>query len=292
MNTVANDETSAEWARVRERQRLQDLADHAAAARALRSSAKCALEEIERRVALPSAPQGDPRRLPTGGPHLAERFLWAATTYLRMHFAAVVVVLDGNYVGPLLSSVPGRKSTDLHFMFGEGPAIEAGTSGTFIEVRDFREEAWRWPAFAPAALDMGFRSGWWIPLPDPEKSGLVLCLGGRDPISFTLPRFERLTRVTRIAQSLLIDHPATITTQTIARRIEQSVRDRAVIYQASGVLSERLSIDCESALGLMRLQAWAERRPLQEVASELMGVPPDGDPDGSAPGRLPRSPAG
>lgn len=238
----------------------------------MRNSALQVLSEIERRLSHQLGPQGHPRRLPTGGPQLARRFLWASAVYLRMSLGAVVLVLDGTYLGPLLSGTP-RTATDLHFVFGEGPAIDAGRTGAFIEVRDYRQMTWRWPALAPAAVDAGVRSGYCIPLPHPEKPGLVLIYGGSDPIPYTLPRYEELTRVSRLAQTLLVDHPGTITGQTIRRRIEESVSERAIMYQASGVLAERLAIDCESALGLLRLQAWAEHRTLRDVSAETIATP-------------------
>lgn len=272
---VAEEQGNDLWARAADQHRRQALrvsASQAAAARALHTSAERTLREIEHRVNRPLEPQGHPLRLPRGGPRLAERFLWAASVYLRMSLGAVVLVLDGAYLGPVISGQP-RRATDLHFLFGEGPAIDAGVSGDFVEVRDYSQMAWRWPAYAPAALDAGFRSGYCIPLAHPEKPGLVLVFAGREPIPYTLPRYEELTRVTRTAQTLLIDHPGTITAQTIQRRIEKSVDERAAVYQASGMLSERLSIDCESALELLRLQAWAEGRPLPDVAAELVTHP-------------------
>ena len=254
------------------RQLQKARASKVAAARALHANAERALSEIEHRVTLNPGPQGNPHRLPTGGPRLAERFLHASSLYLRVDFAAVIAVVDGVYLGPLLSSEPGRTGSDLHFIYGEGPAIEAATSGTFIEVRDMREWAWRWPAYAPAALEAGWRSGWSIPLPHPDKPGLVLVYAGRDPIPYTVPRFERLARVTRIAQALIVDQPGTVTAQAIRRRIEQAVRLRATTYQASGVLAERLSIGVGPALDLMRMQAWAEKRSLDDISSELLAT--------------------
>lgn len=270
MNGVAQNLTVTPSAGAIERQWLARAAARASASRAVLQAAEQILDCIERRLQLPPGPQGDPRRPPTGGPRVAERFLGAAAAYLRMDFGSVAVVLDGTWLGPVLWGKPSRSVNDLHFIFGEGPAMEAGVSGTFVEVRDLREAVWRWPAFVPAALDLGVRSMWCVPLPDPHKPGLVLAFTGRDPIPFNVDRYEQLTRVTRIAQRLIVDHPATITARSITRRIEQSVRDRAVMYQASGVLAGRLSIDCESALGLMRLHAWAEQRALREVSSELV----------------------
>lgn len=272
MTGVAEEQGGALFGRAVEEHRREALrasALQARAARVVRTSAERMLGEIERRLDSPPEPQGDPRRPPTGGPKVAERFLWASSVYLRMSLGTVVLVLDGNYVGPMLSGEP-RRTTDLHFFFGEGPAIDAGVSGEFVEVRDYRQMTWRWPAFAPAALDAGIRSSYCIPLPHPNKPGLVLAFAGRDPIPHTLPRYDELTRVGRMAQALLIDHPATITEQTIRRRIDQSVRDRALMYQASGVLAERMGVDCESALGLLRLQAWAEHRSLPDVSAELI----------------------
>lgn len=253
-----------------QRQLRQARASKAIAARAHRVAAERCLDHIERRVGAPFGPQGDPRRLPTGGARLAERFLWASAVYLRMDFAAVVAVIDGVYLGRLLSSEPTRVEADLQFTCGEGPGIEAALSGTFVEVRDFREATWRWPALAPAALEAGCRSSWCIPLPHPDKPGLILTYAGREPIPHTLSRYEGLTRVIRIAQALIIDHPGTITAQTIQRRIHRVVRNRAPTYQASGVLAERLSVGAGPALDLMRMRAWAEQRSLADISSELL----------------------
>lgn len=226
------------------------------------SKAERHLDRIEKR------PPPDMRR-PADALRLADRFLRVAPTSLGMESAALVMVIEGTYLGPLITRSKGLRSPrQLHFMFGEGPVIDAWRTGTVVEVPDFEEATMRWPAVAPAALAQGIRSIVCIPFPHHEMRCLVLILRGRTPIPRPHDFARRIHRLTRLAEKALLDNPAVVNIDSLQCHIDEAVRRHHVVYQASGVLASKHDIDPSEALDVLRFRAWSTQRDLCSVARE------------------------
>lgn len=256
----------------------------AEAERAVTGSAERELARIERTLGVGNPPRAEVRP-PPGASTLPERFLCAAAYSLGFSSEALLFVIDRAYVGVLFGGTD-REVIDLHFRFGEGPVIDAWEAAALVEVADFARTTTRWPAFAPAALEIGVRSVLCVPLPT-DQADLVLTFWGSQPIptlprswmaSRTLaratgPRFSQLQRVILIARRLLSERPELITTGSFQLHIHDTVTQRAVVYQAAGLLAGRLSIDPKAALDLLRIQAWADQRPLEDLCGQMLSEP-------------------
>lgn len=69
----------------------------------------------------------------------------------------------------------------------------------------------------------------------------------------------------------------------LGEQLETTLRTRAVLEQAKGALAQRLGVDPEQALGWLRTRASRDRRPVDDVAAEVVaGLGPAGDTPGPA----------
>ncbi len=216
---------------------------------------------------------------PSEAAALAQRFLRAAAACVGMTSAAVVMVVDGHYLGPVMTSFPEPpKPSRLQFRFGEGPAMDALRQKAIVEVEDFAEATDRWPAVAPAAVARGSRSVINIPLIATEKLGLVLTLHSERPLPPCPMRTERVENIAALAPKALLDTEV-INTASLCEHIETVLGEEVEIHQASGVLASLHSTVPSVGLDLLRLTAWAEDRHIADLARETVQNSPESPPE-------------
>lgn len=159
---------------------------------------------------------------------------------------------------------------DLHVTLGEGPAIDAAASGEFVLESDLATvPAHRWPVFTPAALDLGVRAVFAVPLqigairlgvllvhrdvPGPMGDGVL-----SDAVDFAAAATEALLGPRTVGLAVprwLSNQPAGYTAQ---------------IHQATGMISVQLGVDQAEALIRMRGHAFSQRRALAEIAAAVV----------------------
>jgi hypothetical protein len=232
------------------RQRLQELlaADHAAGPASAVSLAceRCVLElSVSGAGAtvlshLPSAPSADHRD--DNGNGLPTRGLVHAT----------------NTVSAGLE--------DLQLTVGEGPCLDAFASGGPVLVADLAAQTTRWPAFTPAACELGAAAVFSFPL----QIGVVR-LGSLDLYRDTA---GPLTRV-ELADALILSDLAT---QGVVADLDgHSVEDVSwladpyvQVHQAAGMVQAQLGTTTEVALLRLRGYAFTHNMTLADVARQVV----------------------
>jgi GAF domain-containing protein len=164
---------------------------------------------------------------------------------------------------------------DLQFTLGQGPAVEAA-AGALVLVPDLAAAATRWPAFVPAASELGVRALFALPLrigaisvgvfvahrstPGPLRDGgLADALALADAVAILLLHLQSAASVP--------------TAQEAAWPREnrgQPTTYRAEVHQAAGMISVQLDVDLAEALVRLRAYAYAEDRPIVEVAADVV----------------------
>lgn len=128
----------------------------------------------------------------------------------------------------------------------------------------------RWPHYAPRALKLGYARVAALPLRGPARitGALVLLSGGRSPFppdmlalgqsmaDFTAVTLERAGEAHR--------------SRTLTAQLELALTSRVVIEQAKGILATRLSLTMDDAFALLRGHARSHRRPVHDVAREII----------------------
>lgn len=155
---------------------------------------------------------------------------------------------------------------DVQLIVGEGPSLDAYSTGNPILVPDLRAESARWPAFAPAAAALGVAALFSFPL----LAGVVR-LGSLD---LHRDRAGPLSRV-RLTDALLL---ADVAVQVVISHLEGHATgdlswladSHIEVHQAVGMVAVQLGISADEALLRLRGHAFTEGTTLGHVAHEVV----------------------
>ena len=156
---------------------------------------------------------------------------------------------------------------ELQFTLGEGPCVDASGTGRPVLQPDLARTApLRWPAFAEGALEAGIRAVFAFPLRVGAIRIGVLDLY-RDEAGTLSP--DALTEALSFADAatlvLLHAQAGSPATETF-----HELDERAEVHQATGVISVQAEVGMAEALVLLRARAFAEDRPVGDVAREVL----------------------
>jgi GAF domain-containing protein len=153
---------------------------------------------------------------------------------------------------------------------GEGPCVEAVTTGAVVSVADTKEIAHRWPRFAAEAAEAGYASVHAIPL---RLRGQIL-----GSLNLFRNHEGALNEADAIAAQALAD-VATISVlqersvrdrSIVAEQLRRALDSRIVIEQAKGVISQSRGLDMDAAFQLIRGHARNRRVAIAIVATEVV----------------------
>jgi hypothetical protein len=159
---------------------------------------------------------------------------------------------------------------DLQFTFGEGPGVDAHSLGRPVsEPHLERPVDGRWSAFAPAAVAAGLGAAFGFPL----QIGAIR-LGALDLYQHHAGELsgDQTRDAIHMAQVVA---DAAIGTQAgdgsgalSPGRLGRALH--AEVHQASGMVSRQLDVSVEDALVRLRAYAYAEGRPIGDVARDVV----------------------
>jgi hypothetical protein len=160
---------------------------------------------------------------------------------------------------------------ELQFSLGEGPCVDASRTGRPVLQPDLaRTGQTRWPAFSAGAEAAGLVAVFAFPL----RVGAIR-LGVLDLYRTTVGVLTER----ELADSLTFADAATTLMLHLQARAagwdppEDSLvvlDDRAEVHQATGVVSVQSAVTLHEALLLLRARAYAEQRPIGELAVEVL----------------------
>lgn len=148
----------------------------------------------------------------------------------------------------------------------EGPCLDAYRTGAPVEQVDLGTAGGRWPHFAPAALEAGFRSVLAIPLRlrDSTVGALNLFSDHTAPIAesdlLVGRAFADLAAISIVQRKLMTE------AQGLNEQLSAALHSRIVIEQAKGVVSERAGVTLPEAFARLRSYARARNLRLTDVA--------------------------
>lgn len=176
----------------------------------------------------------------------------------------------------------GDQLEELRFTLGEGPCSDAYLSGVPVLVGelDAGENHERWPLFVPAAVGTGARATFAFPLRSGAIRMGVLLLYRLRPGSLTPEQVSDGLVLSDVVLSLLLDELTGVQLDPGGSPADGLPLRRAEIHQATGMLSVQLGVSIEEALVRLRAHAFAQGRPVIEVARDVVArrsrlSPPD-----------------
>ncbi len=205
-------------------------------------------------------------------PDLPDRLVTMCATSVPVTGAGIIVMADSG-PGAMLAGTDGPVAImeDLQFTLGEGPCIDASTSGRpVLQPRLADTGPARWPAFAEGALGCGVRAIFAFPL---QVGGIrVGVLDLYRDAEGTLDPHE-------LAESLAFADAATSVLLRLQARtglrdsgpgLVDMIEHRAEVHQATGMVSVQAMLGLAEALVLLRAHAYAAERPLLDVARSVI----------------------
>ncbi|HMJ74564.1 MAG TPA: GAF and ANTAR domain-containing protein [Iamia sp.] len=198
--------------------------------------------------------------------HLAER----AVELLGVTEAGVVLADARGNLHALASSSERMRLLELiELQRADGPCLDCWRSGESVRADDLEEEAARWPSFAPAAVEAGFRSVYALPLRlrDDRIGALNLFAEGRDGLDEV---DEALGQAMADVATIGIIHERAMSDRTsFSDQLRAALQTRITLEQAKGMVIEQAGVDADEAFALIRRFGRATGTRLSEVARAL-----------------------
>jgi GAF domain-containing protein len=206
---------------------------------------------------------------PEDGPASLTSVCRSATRLLGMSGSSVVLM--GADTFPSVASAYGVSVTvqDLELTLGEGPAIDAFAEGKAVLVDDIGLFSSRWPQFTREVTHAGIRSLYALPLQMGAIKLGVLVLYRDQPGVLDGEALSAALLVADLVTNQVLDMQAGAVSESLAWGIE--IDDyRAVVHQATGMISAQVDCGIGDALLRLRGRAFAIDRPIDEVATDVV----------------------
>jgi hypothetical protein len=202
---------------------------------------------------------------------LAEQICLACVAGLDVDGAAISVLTASTMRETLWASdATAELLEDLQFSLGEGACIEAAVTARPVFVPDLSDtaETGRWPIYAAAVVEQaGIGAVFALPLQWGAITVGVLDLYRRAPGSLSQEQ-SRDALSAADAATLMLLGLRTDPGEDLAW--DRSWSNRAEIHQATGMVVAQLEISATDAFARLRAYAFAEQRPLGDVARDVV----------------------
>jgi hypothetical protein len=198
-----------------------------------------------------------------------DRICRGAVEFLGL-LASAVVLMAENETGSIAASYgPDIEVVeDLQFAYGEGPCLTAFQTGTAVLEPDLATAAAaeRWPIYVPAALAVGARAVFAVPLQLGAITLGVLYLARATPGELAGDELADAYGLAQLATVALLDRQQN--GQALAQADGWS--HRAVVHQATGMVAVQLGLQLADALARLRARAYVLDTSLYDIASDVV----------------------
>lgn len=200
-----------------------------------------------------------------------ERVLRAGTSMLGVTGAGLAVVERSEHLGAVAVSDPTvGPLDDLQFTLGEGPCIDADRSAGPVLEPDLARASSTWPAFAPAAVELGCHAVFTFPLRVGAVRVGVLSLYRRTPGELSTEDLSDALTLARVVTHVVLSTLDGASPDHLPERLDEVLDHRRHVHQATGMVAAQLGLDAASALARLRAFAWSRNRPIDDVADEVV----------------------
>jgi hypothetical protein len=186
--------------------------------------------------------------------------------------AGIVLILRGDALGTVCASDPIAEAIEeSQFTLGEGPCVDAFTSRAPVFVPDLAgTEGVRWLGFRDGAIAEGVHAIFGFPLlVGPTCIGALNLYNQRTGM-LTDEQVTDASVVAHLAGRTVLSWQSVAGTGSLAWQLEHVPAHRAVVHQASGMISVQMSVGVLDAVMALRAYAFAEGRPITAVADDVV----------------------
>jgi transcriptional regulator with GAF, ATPase, and Fis domain len=152
----------------------------------------------------------------------------------------------------------------------QGPCLDCFRTGRPVTAGDLAGPDQRWPRFAQAAAQSGFRTVQALPMRLRDQVIGALNLFGAGP-GLLSPDDLRIGQALADVATIGLLHERNVRRrETVAEQLQAALNSRVVIEQAKGKLAERLGIDMDRAFSMLRDYARNTNQRLTDVARDFV----------------------
>jgi transcriptional regulator with GAF, ATPase, and Fis domain len=212
------------------------------------------------------------REMARGARDPARTLCSASATIVGVAGAGVVLMSRKQTLGTVcVSDARTAVVEEVQYALGEGPCLDAFQSHAPVLVPDLADlEPSRWTGFRAGAMEAGVLAAFGFPL-------LVgaTCIGALDLYhvatgALTAEQVADAEAVAYVAAKTVFTWQTIAEEDSLAWQLEQVPLHRAAVHQAAGMVSVQASVSVDDALVLLRAHAFADGRPVGEVAAEVV----------------------
>ncbi|MFD2079813.1 GAF and ANTAR domain-containing protein [Actinopolymorpha cephalotaxi] len=214
------------------------------------------------------------RLVAQNGPQAPRRICEAVVASSLADGAAVTLISDPDRQEPICATDEiATRLDELQFSLAEGPCLDAHSLGQPVLVSDIADPAdTRWPGFADGARATRARALYALPMRiGGARLGILdLYRLAHGPLSR-----EEVTMALRAADAATwaVLNPGAGGRKAPAEVLEDLIGGglaRAEVHQATGMVAVQLDVPVATALARLRAHAFAEDRPLIDVARDVV----------------------
>lgn len=193
--------------------------------------------------------------------------------------AAGVAVLDDEDRLRFVTATDGAAGEAEHVQerLQNGPCVESVRTNEPMAVEDVRSCRERWPEYAHAVEEIGFRGVLGIPLVLGDRRVGSLDVYSTEPRVWDDEAIDAAQVLADIGASYLLNASELAEAQRTAEQLQTALDSRIVIEQAKGVLAERLGVSTDEAFQRIRASARRQSTKVAEVCRRVIetGYIPD-----------------
>ena len=198
---------------------------------------------------------------------------------------AGVVLFDAHgRLRPLASSSERMQLVELiEVQTEDGPCLDCCRDGRPVHEDDLEGASERWPQFAPAALDAGFRSTYAVPMRlHEERIGALNLFADRvDGLSEADQALGQA--MADVATIGLLYERVLHERAIVSGQLQTALNSRIAVEQAKGLIAEQADVDMGEAFDLLRNYARSHNRRLRDVVADVINRDLSADQLHSAP---------
>jgi GAF domain-containing protein len=214
------------------------------------------------------------RRLASTDPSTSEptRLCQVCAEVTGLSGAGIMLIADNLNRGSLCTTNPvSALIEDLQYTLGEGPCVDAFRAGEPVLEPDLGGVlSRRWLAFTPPAVEAGVRAVFGFPVQVGTARLGALNLYRDEPGPLTPDQLADALVLAGVAARAVLAIQADAPAGELAAELEATGDFRLVVHQASGMVSVQLDISIAEALVRLRAYAFANGRPLTDVARDVV----------------------
>jgi GAF domain-containing protein len=168
------------------------------------------------------------------------------------------------------TNLNGRKLELLQLQNSEGPCLDCFQTGEPVVNANLDGALDRWPLFAPAAIEAGFRSVHAFPLRLRGETIGALNLFGREHVAFREDDIKVVQALADVATIAILSERNITRSDELAEQLQIALNSRVVIEQAKGAMAQADHLSLDEAFAVLRGEARATHQRLVDVAQAFL----------------------